>query len=103
MKFEWNEAKNRQNIKKHGIDFSDAWQLFEHPLLVWRDDRFEYGEDRHIGLGMLNNMMVVFAAFVEKESETIRIISMRKAKKHERSKYEKAVKDRLGSAQGNER
>lgn len=96
MKFEWNEAKNRQNIKKHGIDFSDAWQLFEHPLLVWRDDRFEYDEDRHIGLGMLNNMLVVLAAFVEIDNETIRIISMRKAKKHERVRYEKAVKDRLG-------
>jgi hypothetical protein len=93
MKFEWDEKKNKLNIGKHGIDFADAWQLFEHPLLVWQDDRYEYVEDRYIGLGMLNNMMVVFAAFVEKDVDTIRIISMRKAKKHEREKYEKAIED----------
>ncbi len=93
MNIEWDDAKNRQNVRKHGIDFSDAWQLFDHPLYVWQDDRYEYGEDRYIGLGMLNNMMVVFTAFVEKDIDTIRIISMRKAKKHEREKYEKTIKD----------
>lgn len=60
MKFEWDNDKNRQNIRKHGIDFSDAWQLFERPLLVWRDDRYDYDEDRYIGLGMLNNTTVVW-------------------------------------------
>ncbi|NJD55489.1 MAG: BrnT family toxin [Nitrospirae bacterium] len=93
MKFEWDAEKNRQNIKKHGIDFADAWQLFEHPLFVRHDDRYDYGEDRYIGLGMLKNMMVVFAAFVEKDGDSIRVISMRKAKKHERQKYEKAIKN----------
>lgn len=102
MRFEWDEAKNKANIRKHGIDFSDAWQLFEHPLLVWPDDRFDYGEERYIGLGMLNNMMVVFAAFVEKDIDTIRVISMRKAKNHERKRYEKAIKDGLGATQGHE-
>jgi uncharacterized DUF497 family protein len=42
---------------------------------------------------MLNNMMVVFMAFVEKDAGVIRVISMRKAKKHERERYEKAIKD----------
>lgn len=65
-------------------------------LLVWRDDRYDYGEDRYIGLGMLNTMMLVLAGFVERDLDTIRVISMRKAKRHEREKYEKAIKDRLG-------
>jgi uncharacterized protein len=98
MKFEWDAEKNKTNIRKHGIDFSDAWQIFEHPLFVWHDDRFDYGEDRYIGIGMLNNMTVVLAAFVEKDIGTIRVISMRKAKKHEREKYEEAVKNGLGAA-----
>lgn len=102
IRFEWDEAKNKANIRKHGIDFSDAWQLFEHPLYVWPDERFIYGEDRFIGLGMLNNMMIVFAAFVEREADTIRVISMRKAKKHEEKKYEQALKDGLGAAQDHE-
>jgi len=58
LRFEWDEEKNKANISKHGIDFSDAWQLFEHPLFVWPDERFNYGEDRFISLGMLNNMRV---------------------------------------------
>jgi len=93
MKFDWDAEKNKANIRKHGIDLSDAWQLFEHELLVWHDDRYNYGEERYIGLGILNNMMVVFMAFVEKDTDTIRVISMRKAKKHEREKYQKAIKD----------
>jgi uncharacterized DUF497 family protein len=91
MNIEWDDSKNRQNIKKHGIDFSDAWQLFENPLFVWYDDRYDYGEERYIGLGTLNNMMIVFMAFVEKDTDAIRVISMRKAKKHEREKYQKAI------------
>ena len=102
MRFEWDEEKNKANIRKHRIDFSDAWQLFEHPLFIWPDERFDYGEDRFIGLGMLNNMMIVFAAFVERETDTLRVISMRKAKKHEEKKYEQALKDGLGAAQGHE-
>ena len=98
MKFAWDERKNRINVKKHGIDFADAWQVFEHPLYVWLDDRHDYGEDRWIGLGMLNNMLVIFIAFVEEDTDTIRIISMRKAKKHEKQKYEKTVKDGLGAS-----
>lgn len=98
MKFEWDEGKNKANIRKHGIDFADAWQLFEHPLLIWHDDRYDYGEDRYIGLGMLHSLMVVLVAFVERDIDTIRVISMRKAKKHERERYEKAIKDRLGEA-----
>ena len=54
MKFEWDEKKNRTNIKDHGIDFADAWEVFENPLFVWMDDREEYGEDRWVGLGMMH-------------------------------------------------
>ena len=98
MTFQWDEAKNEINIMKHGIDFTDAWQVFEHPLFVWIDDQQGYGEDRWIGLGMLNNLVIVFIAYVEQDEECIRVISMRKAKKHERERYERAVKDRLGAS-----
>jgi uncharacterized DUF497 family protein len=27
--FEWNEDKNQENIRKHGIDFNDGWEIFE--------------------------------------------------------------------------
>jgi len=32
MRFEWDEDKNQANIRKHGLDFSDAWEVFAAPL-----------------------------------------------------------------------
>lgn len=46
------------------------------------DDRYDYGEDRMIGIGLLKNTVVV-VIFVELPEDTIRIISARKALKHE--------------------
>jgi len=59
MEFEWDENKNGENIRKHGIDFADAWQVFENPLLVKLDDREDYGEDRWMGVGMMSNGIVI--------------------------------------------
>jgi uncharacterized DUF497 family protein len=51
MQFEWDESKNIINIRKHSIDFVDAIEVFEHPMLVLPDDREDYGEERRIGIG----------------------------------------------------
>jgi len=42
MKFEWDEDKNRENIRKHGIDFADAIEIFRHPILTNLDNRRDY-------------------------------------------------------------
>ncbi|HTQ38828.1 MAG TPA: BrnT family toxin [Pirellulales bacterium] len=94
MQFEWDEAKNESNIRIHGIDFTDAWQLFEFPMAVALDDSKDYGEDRWIGIGLLQGRVVV-VVFTERE-DAIRIISLRKALTHEQSQYEQFLKDRLG-------
>jgi len=44
MKIEWDEAKNRANIRKHGFDFTDAEEMFRGTLLVSPDVRDDYGE-----------------------------------------------------------
>ncbi len=49
MKFEWDEEKNKENIRKHGFDVADAWEIFELPVLAALDTREDYGEDRLIG------------------------------------------------------
>jgi uncharacterized protein len=46
MKFEWDETKNRANIRKHGLDFADAEEMFHGALLAYPDTREDYGEDR---------------------------------------------------------
>ena len=48
MKFEWDEAKRKSNIEKHGIDFVDTSVLFENVTLTIEDDRFDYGEERFV-------------------------------------------------------
>jgi hypothetical protein len=97
MEFTWDEKKNRLNIKNHGFDFADAWQVFDKDLLASLDDSQDYGEERWIGIGMLNNGTVVLIVFVEEDNDAIRIISLRKANRNEKSKYEEKIKDGLGS------
>jgi uncharacterized DUF497 family protein len=42
MRFEWDESKNRRNIRKHGIDFIDAVDVFNHPMLTLLVARVEF-------------------------------------------------------------
>ena len=92
MRFEWNEAKNRENAANHAISFEEARLVFEDPLhLSVIDHRFGYFEERWITVGMAGNKGVVVAAhlyFDDEDEEVIRIISARPATKRERKQYE---------------
>ena len=92
MKFVWDENKNEENIRKHGIDFMDVPSMFKLPMLVQYDDKKNYGEDRWIGIGLMR-FIVVLVIYSEPGSNMIRIISARKATKKERKNYEKKIKD----------
>ncbi len=96
VNFEWDEEKNQENIRKHGFDFADAWEIFEAPLRTALDTREDYGEERWNGIGLLGNRIVV-VIFTHRDEDTIRIISLRKALKHERKKFEEALRNRLGA------
>lgn len=96
MNFEWDDKKNKQNIHKHNLDFTDAWEIFEAPMLVQVDTRRDYGEIRQIGIGFLNNFIVVIV-FTERNDDIIRIVSLRKAIKYERERFEKSLRDELGT------
>ena len=95
MHFEWDARKNQANIQKHGLDFADAWEIFRSPMLVALDEREDYAEDRWIGIGLLGSRVVV-VVYTERDTETIRIISLRKALSHERTRYEQTIRDQLG-------
>ena len=95
MQFEWDEQKNRENIRRRGLDFSDAWRLFDEPMLTALDTTEGYGEDRFVGVGFLKDIVAV-VAYSEPRENTIRIISLRKANKHERQRFEKALNNALG-------
>jgi uncharacterized protein len=96
MKFEWDEAKNRANIRKHGFDFADAEEMFHGFLLVRPDTREDYGEERWRGLGLIRGRLVA-VIFVTRQPHVIRVISLRKADRDERKEYEEAISYGLGS------
>ena len=95
MNFEWDERKNASNLAKHGFDFADAPSVFDLPMVVDLDLRENYGEDRWIGIGLLNGRVVAIV-YTEPNEQIIRIISLRKALSHERKRYEQYLKNRLG-------
>jgi len=92
MRFEWDENKSRINIRKHGIDFADAVDIFNHPMLTLLDEREDYGEDRWIALGWIKAMMGV-VVYVERDGGVIRIISARKATRNEVRRYEQSIQN----------
>ncbi len=95
MNFEWDEQKNELNIDKHGFDFADAYRVFDLPMVVDLDQHNDYGEDRWIGTGILDQRVVV-VVFTEPDQQTTRIVSLRKALSHEKRRYEQYLKNRLG-------
>jgi len=98
VNFEWDEEKTEENIGKHGFDFADAHEVFNGPLLEALDTRADYGEDRIVGIGFLKTTIVVMV-YTERTDHTIRIISLRKALKHERIEFERFLADELDADQ----
>ncbi len=93
-KFEWDEAKNRANLRKHGFDFTEAEEMFRGFLLILPDTREDYGEERWLGIGMVRSRCA-FVEFAEPSPDKIRVISLRRANNEERKEYEKAFQDGL--------
>ena len=91
MRFTWSERKRAINLKEHGLDFIDAPRVFEGLTFTYEDDRFAYGEQRFITLGLLAGVPVS-VAHTESDDE-IRIISFRKATGREASRFFNEVQD----------
>ena len=93
MRFERDDSKNRQNLRKHDVSFETAILVFDDPFaLAQRDLAFE-AEERWITLGALGAgsiLLVVHTFYEEQNDEIIRIISARAAESHERKAYEEA-------------
>jgi uncharacterized DUF497 family protein len=86
VEFEWDEAKNRANRRKHGISFEEAQLIFDGLVLTQFDERVDYGELREITLGMLAGMLVISVVHTDRYAAT-RIISARFATPMEREVY----------------
>lgn len=90
--FEWDPSKAASNLRKHGVDFRDAADVFDDPnqLVIFDEDHSE--DERRfltIGLTRQHRLIVVIHTFRQTEDPTgIRIISARPATRNERRDYE---------------
>ena len=92
MRYSWDAAKNRRNLRLHGIAFEDAVRIFEGPTLERVDDRFGYGERRVYSIGVVNGLEITVIYTDRKDNER-RIISAWRSEPHERRTYWKSFED----------
>ena|ERR1700738_917497 len=102
MRYEWDERKNHENQRKHGVSFELAALVFEDPYCIFAFDREdETGEQRWHAIGALpleqgiSAVLVVVHAYRENKhgEEIIRIISARQAQKHDVGRYQEQAVD----------
>lgn len=98
IRFEWDEAKNASNQRKHGLSFEEASSVFLDPLHVAFADRVVDGEQRWLAMGLVKleggSFLILAVAHTAREDfesgdfvEIIRIISARRATSKERRLY----------------
>ena len=86
MTYTWDPTKNRRNIARHDVDFQDAQDIFDGPTLEIVDERFDYGEVRVKAIGIVSGIEIA-VIYTEVSEDERRIISARRAERHEREAY----------------
>jgi hypothetical protein len=86
VRFVWNPRKAAANLRKHGVSFEEASTAFDDELGAYFPDTLH--EDRFILIGYSRQRRLLYVVHAEVASDVIRIISARKATRHERTRYE---------------
>jgi uncharacterized protein len=88
IKVIWDPKKAAENLRKHRIGFPEAVTVFTDPLARIHDDpHHSDGERREIIVGHSSKLRLLLVSFTER-GQTIRLISARRATRHERKEYE---------------
>lgn len=86
MRYEWDEGKRAENLKRHGLDFVDAPLVYGHPMKLTVESR-RTGEDRKMDIAMVKGDLLVLTLVYVERGPAVRIISFRRASKKERRQY----------------
>lgn len=86
MRFVWDRRKAAANVKQHRVSFEEASTAFDDALGAYYPDSLH--DDRFILIGYSRQRKLLYVVHAEVTSEAIRIISARKATKHEKTRYE---------------
>jgi uncharacterized protein len=90
MKVVWDPGKAKLNLVKHGVYLSDAEAALFDPYALTKEDESAEGEQRFVTIGTDASGKLVVTVYSYR-SESIRLISSRKATKREREQYEKGI------------
>jgi len=86
--FEWDTEKALANIEKHGIDFVDVIDMWDRPVVDPAGERFVGDEYRPTALGTIGPDDLIVAVVYTARDGAIRLISARRARRHERQDYQ---------------
>ena len=89
----WDEAKRKQNIKNHGLDFVGCDAIWDRFTVTREDKRQNYGEVRLVCFGLLEAKVVVMV--YSEHLKGLHVISLLKAEKHEARYYRQVAKENL--------
>jgi hypothetical protein len=91
LRFEWDEAKNAANKRKHGVSFEEARSVFyDERALLTEDPDDSHAEDRFVLLGLSGTLRTLIVCHCYRRRDAvIRIISARRADRTERATYER--------------
>ena len=91
LQFEWNPEKAKSNLKKHQVNFEEASTVFDDPMFItFLDEEHSLDEERYITIGFSRSNRLLLVAHTDHQGQ-IRIISARKATKHEQKFYEEGL------------
>jgi uncharacterized DUF497 family protein len=84
--FEWDDAKAAQNLRRHGVSFAQAAVAIVDPLgVTWPERTADYGVDRLATVGLYRAVLLL--VIWTERGDKVRIISARRADKHEQNRY----------------
>ncbi len=86
MRFVWDPRKATANEVKHAVSFEEASTAFEDPLGAYYPDTLH--PSRFMLIGLSRRVRLLYVVHAEVKADRIRIISARKATKHEKTRYE---------------
>ena len=86
MRFTWDRRKASANLRKHGVSFAEAATAFDDPLGAYYPDVFH--DNRFILIGYSQEQRLIYVVHAEVEQDVIRLLSARRATRHEKAHYE---------------
>ena len=90
MNYQWDPAKSKSNVKKHGVEFADALGVFEDPDAITIEDPDSEEEQRFLSIGLDVLGRIIVVAYTYRDDD-VRLISARKATKKEVKIYEERI------------